>query len=163
MISKGGKSMLRKSRYLAVGVLLLGAVIIAIGATFVVQGQAKANYMKEAMRLEQITLGLSEDVLAQGEFVDSASEAQEAADTVRGHRQGSGTYSDALAGGRFDPANPDHLSYAQALNLENYLYLAVAGFGLTTVAIVSGISMIVTGLALGGTGIVLFGLARKEA
>jgi glucose dehydrogenase len=46
--------------------------------------------------------------------------------------------------------------------MENYLYLAVLGFGVTTVVIGSGVFMIVTGVALGVTGLVLFRLARTS-
>jgi len=156
--------MLRKSRYLAIVVLLVGVVGVAMGITFIVQGQAKANYMKDAMRQEQITLGLEEGETARGEFVDSAAEAQQAGDTVREHRHGiAPTYGDLLGTGRFDPTDPGQLSYAQALNLENYLYLAVAGFGMTTVVIASGVFMIVTGIALGGSGVVLFQLAKRAS
>jgi len=45
--------------------------------------------------------------------------------------------------------------------MENYLYLAVLGFGVTTVIIGTGAFMIITGLALGATGVVLLGLARR--
>ena len=156
--------MLRKSRYLAIGVLLVGVVSLAMGITFVVQGQAKANFMRDAMRQEQITLGVEEGEAARGEFVDTAAEAEQAGDLVREHRRGiAPTYGDLLGAERFDPTDPEQLSYAQALNLENYLYLAVAGFGLTTVVIASGVFMIITGIALGGTGVVLFGLARRAA
>jgi hypothetical protein len=153
--------MLRKSRYLAIVVLILGVASMAMGIAFIVQGQAKANFMKEAMRQEQITLGLDESAVARGEIVDSSGEAQVAGDTVREHRHGiAATYSEL---GRFDPTNTTHVTYMQALNLENYLYLAVASFGLTTVAIASGAFMIVTGIALGGTGVVLFQLAKRAS
>ena len=85
---------------------------------------------------------------------------QAAGDVVREHRHGiSPTYGDLLAGGRFDPTNPTQLSYAQALNLENYLYLAVASFGVFTVVKGVGAFMIVTGLGLGITG---YGLYSRE-
>jgi hypothetical protein len=63
---------------------------------------------------------------------------------------------------RFDPTDPKQLTYAQALNLENYLYLAVIGFGLAQSVIANGVFMIVTGIALGGTGAALFRLARTS-
>ncbi len=40
--------------------------------------------------------------------------------------------------------------------MENYLYLAVVGFGLIQSVIASGVFMVVTGIALSGTGLVLF-------
>ncbi|MFC1925997.1 hypothetical protein ACFLW2_04815 [Chloroflexota bacterium] len=151
--------MLRKSKYLAVVVIVLGLAGIAVGATFIAQGQAKADYMKDAMRQEQITLGLDEEAVARGEVVDTAAEAEKAGDTVREHRHGiAESYSEL---GRYDPENPEHLSYAQALNLENYLYLSVAGFGLTTVVMASGLFMIIAGIALVLTGGIMFALARK--
>jgi len=79
-----------KSRYLAILVVFLGIVSLAVGIAFVAQGQAKANYMKNAMREEQITLGLSESEIAEGNVVDSSGEALKAADTVREHRHTEG-------------------------------------------------------------------------
>jgi hypothetical protein len=89
--------------------------------------------------------------------IDSAAEAQIAGDTVREHRHGiAPTYGDLLGGQQFNPTNPQQLTYAQALNLENYLYLAVLGFGVTQIALGVGGFMIIVGIALGVTGIVLF-------
>jgi hypothetical protein len=156
--------MKRITHYLAISVLILGVVSVAIGIAFVVQGQVKANFIKEAMQVEQITVGLGHEQQAEGGLVDSADEAQKAGDTVREHRRGiASTYDELLGEGRFDPTNPEHLTYAQALNLENYLYLAVTGFGLATVATVSGIVMIVTGIALGITGVTLRQLAKRSS
>jgi hypothetical protein len=45
--------------------------------------------------------------------------------------------------------------------MENYLYLAVLGFGVTTVILGTGAFMIITGFALGVTGIVLLRLTRE--
>jgi len=42
------------------------------------------------------------------------------------------------------------------MNLENYLYMAVTAFGLIQVVIAAGVFMIVTGIALGLTGLMLF-------
>jgi len=156
--------MRRISRYLAWLVLILGVVSVAIGIAFIVEAQAKNNYMKDAMRQEQITLGLDEDAIARGAIVDSGGEAEKAGDTIREHRRGiAATYNELLDGGGFDPTNPTHVTYMQALNLENYLYLAVLGFGLTTVVTVSGIFMIIAGLALAGTGVALRQLARRTS
>jgi hypothetical protein len=59
---------------------------MAMGIGFVVQGQAKADFIKEAMQQEQITLGLSQEQQAEGELVDSAAEALKTGDTIREHR-----------------------------------------------------------------------------
>ncbi len=154
----------RISRYLAIMVLLLGVVGVVVGSVFIAQAVEKNNWMQEAMRVEKVTLGLSEEQIAEGQIIDSLEEAQVAGDTIREHRRNiAPTYEDLLGGGRFDPTNPKHLSYAQALNMENYLYLAVLGFGVTTVIIGTGAFMIITGFALGTSGVVLFGLARRTS
>jgi len=151
----------RISRYLAIIVLLVGVIGVVIGSVFIAQAIEKNNWMSEAMRIEHVTLGLDEAAVAKGEVVDTAKEAQFAGNVIREHRRNiASTYDELLGGGRFDPTNPKHLSYAQALNMENYLYLAVLGFGVTTVIIGAGVFMIITGLALGTTGVVLLRLPR---
>jgi len=151
------------NQYIAIIVLLLGVVAIVLGGVFIGQGIAKNNLLVESMRVEQITLGVPSGDLAKGEIIDTASEAQIAGDTVREHRHGiAPTYGDLLGGEKFDATNPEQLTYAQALNLENYLYLAVAGFGLVQVVLGSGVFMIITGLALGGTGFVLYRFNRAS-
>jgi len=151
----------RISRYLAIVVLLLGVVGIVMGAVFIGLGVASNNELKEAMRVEHVTLGI-EETETKGQIIDSLEEAKQAGDTIREHRRGiATTYEDLLGGERFDPTEPIQLTYAQALNLENYLYLAVVAFGLTQSVIASGVFMVVTGIGLGGTGVVLLGLARK--
>jgi len=142
--------MRRAHRYLAVLVIALGLASLAIGTGFIVEGQSKLNFMKEAMTQEQITLGLTEEEIASGQIVDSATEAQKAGDTIREHRRNiAETYSEL---GRFDPENSTHVRYMQALNLENYLYMSVSAFGLITAVQISGAAMIVIGIALGITG-----------
>jgi hypothetical protein len=147
-------------RKLAIVVVLLGVVGIAMGGVFVGQGVVKNNQLVTAMRVEQVKLPLHEE--AELSLIDSSAEAQAAGDIIREHRRGiAPTYQDLLGEGRFDPTNPQHLSYAQALNMENYLYLAVVGFGLIQSVMASGAFMIITGLALGATGLVLLRLTRE--
>ncbi len=146
---------------LAILVLLLGVVAVVLGGVFIGLGVTKDNLLVTAMQQEKITLGISTDKLAEGELIDTAKEAEIAGDTVREHRHGiATTYGDLLGGEKYDPTNPKQLTYAQALNLENYLYLAVLGFGITQLAIGSGAFMVVTGIALGGTGVALHRLNR---
>jgi hypothetical protein len=148
-------------RKLAVIVLILGLVGIVFGGVFVYQGITKNNQLKEAIRQEKISLGIDAGAIEKGEYIDTAKEAQIAGDTVREHRHGiAPTYGDLLGGQQFNATNPTQLTYAQALNLENYLYLAVLGFGFTQAVIAIGVFMIVAGLALGGTGASLFRLAK---
>ena len=156
--------MVRISQYLAILVLILGVVGMVVGSVFIAQAVEKDNWMRAAMRVEQVTLSLSDEQIAAGQVIDSLEEAQIAGDTIREHRRNiAPTYEDLLGGGRYDPTNPEQLSYAQALNMENYLYLAVLGFGVTTVIIGTGVFMVITGFALGVTGVVLFRLSGRIA
>lgn len=151
------------TRVLAILVLFLGVVAIVVGGVFIGQGMAKDNLLATAMQQEKITLGIPSEKLDAGEVIDSAEEAEVAGDTIREHRHGiATTYGDLLGGEKFNPTDPKQLTYAQALNLENYLYLAVLGFGVTQVVVGSGAFMVVTGLALGGTGLALHRLGRRS-
>jgi hypothetical protein len=143
--------------------MVLGLVAVVIGGVFVGQGFAKNKLITDRMEIEKVTLALdpaNPDVLTS--ITDIAS-AQKAADTIAEHRRSiAPSYQDLLdmGNGRFDPTNPTDLTYAQAMNLENYLYLAVAAFGLVQVALASGAFMVVTGLALGGAGFAIWRLGR---
>ena len=146
---------------IAIAVVLLGVVAVVFGGVFIGLGVAKNNQLVEAMQVEQVGLPLDEGDV-EPSAIDSAGEAQAAGDLIREHRRGiAPTYQELLAGERFDPTNPKHLSYAQALNMENYLYLAVVGFGLIQATVASGVFMLITGLALGGTGVVLYRFNQK--
>ncbi len=146
---------------LSILVIVLGIVSIAIGGIFLQQAFAKNDLLVTAMQQEQITLGIPSEQLAEGEVIDTAKEAEIAGDTVREHRHSiAPTYGDLLGGKQYDPTNLEQLTYAQALNLENYLYLAVLGFGVTQIAMGAGAFMVVTGIALGVAGVVLLRLSR---
>ena len=148
-------------RKLAIVVLVIGAVSIVIGGVFIAQGIIKNNFLVSAMREEKITLGIPSEELAEGEVIDNATEAEIAGNTIREHRHTiAPTYGDLLGGKPYDPTNPTQLTYTQAMNLENYLYLAVASFGLTQIAIASGVVMVLSGVALGGIGIALRRLGK---
>lgn len=124
-----------------------------MGAVFIYQGATKSNLLKNTMRQEKITLNFVPGA-PQNEIIDSAKTAMIAGDTIREHRREiAPTYEALLGGKKFNPNNPKDLTYAQALNMENYLYLAVVGFGLTQLATASGVFMIIMGIAIGGTGI----------
>ncbi len=141
------------TRGLAILVMVLGLAAIVFGGVFIGQGVAKNNLIVERMEIEKVSLALDPDNPDEYTLVTDIDAAQGAADTIAKHRRNiAPTYQELLAGGRYDPTNPAHLSYAQAMNLENYLYLAVAAFGLVQVALASGAFMVVTGVALGGTG-----------
>ncbi len=156
--------MSRISRYLSLLVIGLGVAGIAIGIAFIVQGVSKDLYLRDALRQEKITLGLSQEQIEDGDVVDTAAEAQRASDIVRNDRRKiAPTYGDLLGGKQFDPTNPTQISYMQALNLEDSLNLAVASFGLALVVIVTGVFMLLAGIALIIVGWVTRGLAKKTS
>ncbi|OGO00473.1 MAG: hypothetical protein A2Y58_00155 [Chloroflexi bacterium RBG_13_51_52] len=149
---------------LGIIVAVLGVVAIAIGGVFIVEGMMKNNLIVDRMNIEKVSLAL--DPNNPGDFtpINNAGDAQKAADTIAEHRRAiAPTYQDLLAGGRFDSTNPLHLTYAQAMNLENYLYMAVTAFGLIQVTMASGAFMVIVGLAVGGVGFALYRVGREKA
>src|SRR4030042_538982 len=88
-------------------------------------------WLADTMKQENIKLSsLGVTGSESNEIVDSQEIAQIAGDTVRGHRHSiAPSYTVLLGGEKYDPTDPTQASYAQALNLENYLYLAVLSFG----------------------------------
>jgi len=149
-------------RNLSILILVFGAVAFLMGIVFMYEGISKRIWLTDTMKQENITLSsLGITGSNANQIVDSAETAQIAGDTVRGHRHGiAPTYSELLGSGKFDPTKPTDLIYAQAMNLENYLYLAVVSFGVTTIAMATGGFMIVTALALGAIGFVLVKVAQ---
>jgi hypothetical protein len=154
------------NRGLAMLVMLLGLVGLVLGGVFIFEGIAKNNLIVERMDIEKVTLAVdpnNPDTVTQ---INNAAEAQAAADTIASHRRAiAPSYQDLLnmGNGRFDPTNPVDLTYAQAMNLENYLYMAVTAFGLIQVTMAAGVFMAVTGLALIGGGLLFYRMNRVKA
>jgi hypothetical protein len=145
------------SRLITVGVLILGLVNVGVGIAFLSIGIDRQNYLTSTMETEKITLGIPDSQIAAGEVIDTMTESQIAGDIVRGHRhQIAPTYGDLLGGEKFDPGDPKQLTYAQAMNIENYLYLATASFGLTYLSIGAGAALLLVGLALIAVAVLLY-------
>ncbi len=143
----------RISRYLAIIVLLLGAASLAMGITFIFQGASVRAMIAEGLRAEKVTLGIEEGSGNPGNVIDTAQEAQVEQDTLEEHlRDSYGTYGDTKRG------SDERATYLDGTILRNSLNLAVMGFGVTTIVTVSGIFMLIVGIALGGTGLVLYRL-----
>ncbi len=143
------------SRRLSIAVVILGAIVIIMGVVYVYQGISKEMLVRDGMRDERVTYLLPREEVERGNVIDTAEEAQKVADAIKAHRRSiATTYDDLLKGGQYDPANPQHVIYTQAINLENYLYMAVLAYGLTTVVLTSGVTLIVIGVCL-----ILLGLA----
>jgi hypothetical protein len=158
---------MRNTRYMALLVVLAGVVVLLIGSVFIGLAVQKNNYITGSLREQKITLGLTQEQIAQGQLVDNGARAQVAAETLNTHLKGiAPTYGDLMAantktGGKYDPTNPSNLSYTQGLNLENGMNLAVLSFGVIQMTMVTGATLIVLGLGVGLGGLVLVRLARK--
>jgi len=146
---------------LAVLVIVLSVAAIVIGGVFIGEGVAKNKLIVDRMNVEKVSLALDPNSPGIYTQINNAAEAQKAADTIASHRRAiAPTYQDLLGKGRFDPTNPQHLTYAQAMNLENYLYMAVTAFGLIQVTMANGLFMVIVGVGLGCVGIVLMRLGK---
>jgi hypothetical protein len=155
---------MKLTRSLAILVIFLGLVGVVVGGVFIGQGFAKNQLIVDRMNIEKVSLALDPDNPDVYTPITDIVAAQEAADTIAEHRRSiAPTYQDLLGEGRFDPTNPAHLTYAQAMNLENYLYLAVAAFGLVQVALASGAFMFITGIALVGSGWVILRISHVHS
>ena len=143
-------------------VMIMAVAALVIGIVFIAMGVSKGNWIQNQMAAEKVPASIGGGN-ATG-YIDSAATAQAAADKIKEHRHRiAATYSELLsyAGGRYDPTNtnpypPDPtktigqqmLSYTQALNMENYLYMGVFALNFTQVVTVIGVFMILVGIAL---------------
>jgi hypothetical protein len=152
-----------KLRVSGIILILLAVAALSMSAAFLYEGFSKQMFIEGAMRTENITLSsLGVKGPNSGLVIQNAETAQIAADKVRADRRSiAPSYGVLMAGGKYDPTNPEHLAYAQALNLENYLYMAVLGLGVTTIAEAIGGFMLIVALALGVTGYSFLVLAKK--
>jgi hypothetical protein len=154
--------MTKMLRILAILISILGLFAIVIGGVFLYQGFAKNSMIVERMRVEKVTLAVDPSKPQDVVSISNAEEAQAAADLITSHRRSiAPTYQDLLGGKQFDPTNPKNLTYAQAMNLENYLYMAVMAFGLVQVVLAAGGFMLIVGIALILIGLILMKLPLK--
>lgn len=150
-------------RNLSIVLFVFGAIALMMGVAFLYQGISKNMLLVNIMKQEDVKLSdLGVTGSMANEVIASQKTAQIAGDTVREHRHSiAPTYKDLLAGGSYDPTNPKDLTYAQALNLENYLYVGVLSYGVTQIAMATGGFMVLIALALGAIGFVLLTVSRK--
>jgi hypothetical protein len=149
---------------LALLILILGVIGVVLGGVFIWQGIAKNNLIVNRMKVEKVSLVLDPTNPGVLTPITNSASAQKAADTIAGHRRSiAPSYQDLLGGGQFDATNTKDLTYAQAMNLENYLYLAVTAFGLIQVVMGTGAYMIVLGLAVFLIGLVLYRFSVKSS
>jgi hypothetical protein len=152
------------NRMLSLAVAVIGLIAIVVGGIFLFEGFSKNKLITDRMKVEKVTLAIDPNNPSQITQVMNSADAQKAADLIASHRRSiAPTYQDLLGGGQFDPTNTKDLIYAQAMNLENYLYMAVTAFGLIQVVLGTGAFMIIVGIALGLIGIILYRMPVKQA
>jgi hypothetical protein len=150
-----------KLRISAIVLFILAFIGLLLGIIFFYEAFSRQAYLADAMQQENISL--SDLGIKNGPpcIIDNMEKAQIAADTVRTHRHAiAPSYGALMGGGKYDPTNPTHLLYAQAINIENYLYLAVLGFGVIQIAMAAGGFMIIVAIALGIIGFVFLKLNK---
>jgi len=129
--------------------IVLGVVVIGSGIAGIAIGQAKAHNLSDRLKTENVSLRVFDTNAPASAIVTTAAQAQLAADTLDKHRKAiAPSYSALLNGQKFDPSNLKELTYAQAMNLEDSMNLAVLGFGVTTVLTLIGVLAIIIGIAL---------------
>jgi hypothetical protein len=147
-------------------IIILGLLGILFGLIFVYQGISKNNLIVDRMKVEKVTIAVDPSNPTQATQINNADDAQKAADLIATHRRAiAPTYQDLLSstGGKFDPTNQKELTYAQAMNLENYLYMAVMAFGLIQVVLAAGGFMMLTGAGIALLGFMSFKASPKKA
>ncbi|MFC1905412.1 hypothetical protein ACFLXL_01225 [Chloroflexota bacterium] len=147
--------MIGKNSQIAVVVLLVFALIsVVMGVVFISQGISKDALLTQAMVAEKVSYTSEEAKGAIKDVIDTPEEAEVMAEILREHRTNNYGYYTELK--RDDP-NRDQI--LKAITMENSLNMAQLGFGLTAVVKVTGVFMIVMGLALGT---VAFGIRPRS-
>ncbi len=159
--------MVSKAKYLAMLVVVLGIVGILVGGAFIGIAIQKNNMVTSMLQEQKITTGLTKDQIAAGQIVDTPGEVQAAADTMAEHLKSiAPSYTALMASsstGKFDPTNPQQLSYAQGMNIANTLNLVVLGYGVIQETMATGAVLIALGLGITVAGALLVGSARKTS
>ena len=158
--------MVRKTKLLAMLVVVLGIVGMLAGGAFIGLAVQKNNMVTDLLREQKITTGLTKDQIAAGQVVDSPATIQAAADTIALHLKGIAPSYNALMAssptGKFDPTNAQQLDYGQGMNIANTLNLVVLGYGVIEETMGTGAVLIVLGLAIVVAGALLFGTAAAK-
>lgn len=141
-------------RYLWIGGVGLGVVLLAIGTLFVAKGLEAKSEIRSAMAAEQVLT--SQDAETPGVLVIDANTARMQEAVIKEHTLGRyGPYSQM---GRDDP-NRD--VYLKGLTLRNALNTAVMGFGVADMAIGIGAVVLALGAGTLGAGVPLLYWARR--
>jgi hypothetical protein len=144
-------------RYLWIGGIGVGLLLVAVGIFFVVQAQSARTTTRAALADEGVVT--NGDASIPGVPVTDARTAQAQADVIKTHSiDRYGTYVS------MERDDPNRAVYLDGLTLRNALGLAVLGFGVSDLALVSGLVILVLGVATLGLGVpVLYWLRVPSA
>lgn len=152
------------SRNIGIVVLLLGLVCLVIGGIFIWQSfDVKSDIVTTMKIMNESYGGDPEYITVDGEIIlypkkidgiiDTQWEAKYMADTLMAHRlnpeEGYPPFT------QMERDDPDRATVIQGISMETALTAAQMGFGISTMSLGIGVFMLVTGIALGGTGLVL--------
>jgi hypothetical protein len=153
-------------KLISLAAAVLGIIGLAIGGVFIGVSQHEHSFITSQLREQGITLGLTKDQIANGEFVDNSAEAQTAAKMLSEHLKSiAPTYAALTAqnpSGKYDPTNMNDLTYSQGLNLMNSMNLVVLGYGVDQAIMGTGAGFLVVGLGLGATGIITYRVVSNK-
>ncbi|MBU2607963.1 MAG: hypothetical protein KKF26_01445 [Chloroflexi bacterium] len=125
--------------------LIAGVFSIVMGAVFISQAISKRSLILQTMLVEKVSYEAADGAI-QG-IVDTPEEALVMAGILADHRRENyGLYVELARD------DPNRAQILKAMTMENSLYIAQLGYGLTEVVQANGIFMLVIGLALGTTG-----------
>jgi hypothetical protein len=142
---------------LTIAIIILAVVVVAAGAVSIWLGQSNAQAVSDHLKAEKVSLRVFDENAPADAVVTNAGEARQAADILNEHRKNiAPSYSDLLAGERFDATNPQQLTYVVGMTLEGQMNLAALAFGLTTVLTFFGAVLIVIGVVLLIVGLDIF-------
>ncbi len=149
-------------RLLAIAVMLGGLVSLVIGIIFVVQSISVKALVTEGLAAEGQTSQLpeeGEDGYFEGNVVDTASEAAVVVEYLIEHLHDIGESGGTSTYGNLERGSDERATYLDGFTLVTGLNLAITAFGVAQIALASGVVMITSGLALGGTGLAIYRLA----
>lgn len=150
----------RKIKGVGIAIVVMAVICFLIGATFIAQGFIQRHIIISDMDEEKVPMNAFGG--DPNNIMDTMQDVQIAADTVREHRHSiAPSYAALLKGKDFNPADPEQLVYAQAMNLENSLDLTVLSFGVIQVILATGGFMIIAAIIFGLTGGTLIYMSPK--
>lgn len=143
-------------RYLWIGAVASGLLLLAIGGFFIAKGMEAKATIRAAMAEEQVTTSSTASI--PGQPVVDAATAQSQADLIKEHTLGTfGPYS------KLAKDDPNRTTYLNGLTIRTSLNMAILGFGVADMAMGSGAVMLVLGvLAIGFVAPALFWVRKPE-